>query len=223
MVNSGHFPNHFIETPIMVHPEDVPGKFSMPITRLNNLGLDVEFGLRRDDVPALTEIAKQTATLEYCPNDVARRWGNKTMAERQVAKDGGRAVMRLVSREDGSTLGFGWTGAMSDAEKEHLPKCTTTFAIRLHEDAQGKHLALPFTQAIVATTMAFCRARRIGLETWGSNRGAVRTYLKAGAELVDVESSSRPTLRQRGPGVFRTDGVPHVNDVRLYMQFPHTM
>lgn len=219
MAERTNFPNQFTE-PIVVSENDVTAKLSLPIRRLNNQGLDVVYGISRDDVPALTQIALQPSTQEYCPNDM-ERWGDQAKTQRQLAKAGGRAVMRLVSREDGQTLGFGWTGAMSDSERAHLPRCTTTFAIRMHEAAQGKHLALPFTQAILATTIAYCRARRIGLETWGSNRPAVRTYLKAGAELVDVQASARPTLQKpgRGRGIFIKDGRPHVNDVRQYMQF----
>lgn len=200
---------------------DIASTHAYPFFSLRNSGLVVVAGLRPERVADLTEIAEQVGTREYCANDIKTRWTDITTAEKQLAKDGGRAVFRLERLEDGKTMGFGWTGKSSDEEREYLPDCENTFAIRMHEASQGQGLAVPFTKAIVFGSMALYGARKIGLETWGSNTAAVRTYRRAGAELVTTKDDIRPTLHE-DEYTFLVDGVPHRRDVRLYMQFPQT-
>ena len=209
------FPTTFAETPHVIQPSDVPAKFAMTFMQLSSKGYDVVAGLDRASVPALTEIAEQEGVREFCPNDLTRRWGNGEMAAQQLAKAGGRGVLRLVNRRDNSTLGFGWTGSISEEERALLPMCENTFALRLHEAARGKKLGEPFSRAIVAGSMALWGARNIGLETWASNTAAVKTYLNAGAPLVTTKDDVRPTLNRHN---FQYQN--HRNDVRLYMNFP---
>lgn len=209
-----NFPTGFTE-PIHLTQYDVPGKYSLPFMHLESKGFAVVAGLTEDDVPALTEIASQEGTREFCPNDIATRWTDKHAARAQLAKDGGRGVLRLISLEDEQTMGYGWTGAISDKEKRLLPQCDNTFALRLHEAARGKALATPFSRAIVAGSMALWGARRIGLETWGSNTAAVKAYLGARAELVTTKDDVRPTLVKENQ-----DDEGNRRDVRLYMQYP---
>lgn len=212
-----HFPNTFEESPYILSPSDLPSQHSQYLRQLHSKGYDVAAGLTRTDVPALTEIAQQTGTVEFCPNDLKRRWGNEQMAEQQLAKEGGRGVLRLVKRRTGATHGFGWTGQIGEEEQEYLPMCENMFALRLHEASRGKKLGVPFSRIIVAGSMALWGARNIGLETWASNTAAVRTYLSAGAELVTTKDAIRPT-QVRGPGSFQHNN--HRNDVRLYMNYP---
>jgi hypothetical protein len=212
-----NFPTGFTESR-HVTQYDVPGKYSLPFIQLEHAGFAVVAGLTKEDVPALTEIAEQAGTREFCPNDIATRWTDKRAAKAQLGKDGGRGVLRLVSLEDDQTIGFGWTGAISDKEKGFLPDCENTFALRLHEAARGKKLATPFSRAIVAGSMALWGARRIGLETWGSNTPAVKAYLGAGAQLVTTKDDVRPTLIKENQ-----DKNGNRQDIRLYMQYPWSM
>lgn len=210
-----NFPNTFDETPHLLSPTDLWPAHSEYLSHLNANGFDVIAGLTRAAVPALTEISHQAGTVEFCPNDVKRRWGNETMAENQLAKDGGRGVLQLVSRRTGDTMGFGWTGKTSEDEKEYLPMCENTFALRLHEASRGKKLGAPFSRVIIAGSMALWGANNIGLETWASNTAAVRTYLSAGAELITTKDDVRPTQDRT-----KFQHEHHRNDVRLYMNYP---
>ena len=211
------FPNTFDESTHILVPTDLKASHAEHLIKLNMAGYDVVAGLRREDVPALAEIAAQEGTREYCPNDLKRRWGDEAMAEAKLAKAGGSGVLRLVSQKNGNTLGFGWTGHIDDEDQEHLPMCENIFALRLHEASRGKRLGTTFSRVIVAGSMALWGARNVGLATWASNTPAVRTYLAAGAELVTTKDDVRPTIL-RGPGKFQYEN--HRNDVRLYMQFP---
>jgi ribosomal protein S18 acetylase RimI-like enzyme len=61
---------------------------------------------------------------------------------------------------------------------------------------------------------------KVGLETWGSNTAAVRTYVKAGAQLVTTKDDLCPTLVD-DPKIPKTaDGQR--SDVRQFMRFPQT-
>lgn len=208
------FPKGFVESPYILSPNDVQLEQRVHLRQLERQGYEVVAGLRREDVPALTEVAEQEGTREFCPNDLKLRWGNEEMAERQLAKAGGRCVLRLVRKDTGDTHGFGWTGHISEEEKQYLPMCENTFALRLHEASRGKKLGMPFSRVIVAGSMALWGARNIGLETWASNTAAVRTYLAAGAELVTTKDDVRPTLDRT-----KFQHERHRNDVRLYMHF----
>lgn len=208
------FPQSFESEGIIVAPSIVQPKHAVYFDHLQQRGYEVIAGLTPTDVPALATIATQAGTREYCPGDLDHRWATEAMAEAQLAKAGGRGVMRLVSQADGSTIGFGWTGAIDTATRDLLPMCENTFALRLHEAARGKKLGAPFSRAIVAGSMALWGARSIGLETWASNTAAVKTYIAAGAELVTTKEGLRPT---RDPS-----HQPHGKrlDVRLYMHYP---
>jgi hypothetical protein len=210
-----NFPTGFEEAPHMLRPTDLRPVHSEHLSTLQSKDYDVVAGLDRTVVSELAEIAQQEGVREFCPNDLKRRWATEEMAEKQLAKDGGRGVLRLVSRKTGKTHGFGWTGKISEDEQSYLPMCENTFALRLHEAARGKKLGTPFSRIIVAGSMALWGARNIGLETWASNTPAVRTYLSAGAELVTTKDDVRPTLNRNN-----FSHQNHRNDVRLYMNYP---
>jgi hypothetical protein len=97
---------------------------------------------------------------------------------------------------DASLAGYGWTGPELCDE---LPEQTHTFAVRLGEQTRGQGLATPFNRAIVMGSMVIFGGRDIGLQTWGRNRPAVCSYLKAGPLLADTvydekEHDSRLTM-----------------------------
>lgn len=189
------------------------------IRELGSRTLTMYTGVRRVDVSAIAAIGAQEAVREFCPNDAKKRFGDEDMMEQWLTKSDGRGMFLL--KTDGQELaGYGWTGK----ELCHqLPDCTTTFAIRLNKEVirDQKGLGAPFTAAIVSGSMALYGASRIGLETWGSNTAAVRSYLKAGAELVTTQDDVRPTL-QAGRGTWEEDGRLLRRDIRQFMRFPFT-
>lgn len=215
------FPTTFADERLQLPRHGVAPAHYMPLEQLGKQGFVVEVGLMRDDVPALTEIAKQLGTQEYCPNDLARRWTDEPTAEAQLAKDGGRGVFLLRAIANNAIIGFGWTGK-AGADEQAITKYEHTFAVRLHEDARGQGLAVPFTKVIVAASMQVFRARRIGLETWASNTAAINTYAGdkgANAQLVKAVRATRPTLDTSKP-FDEKSGKHMTEDTRLYMRFP---
>ncbi|MFA5004125.1 MAG: hypothetical protein WC498_02505 [Candidatus Saccharimonadales bacterium] len=213
-----NFPDSFTENPTYIHPTNVRPSDAEPFAQLERRGFVVVAGLRESDVADLSAIAGQEGVREYCPNDIAKRWTDIPTTEKQLAKDGGRGVFRLESLETHETAAFGWTGKSSEDERALLPMCENTFALRINETYRGQRLGRPFSRAIVAGSVALFKAKKIGLETWGSNTPAVRSYLGAGALLVTTQYDRRLT---RVPELQDADGK--VRDVRLYMQYPQSM
>lgn len=215
------FPETFTTEPITVNPDEMPAELAEPFYNLQEKGFSVVIGLEPSEVPSLTEIAGQSGVLEYCARDLAERWGSYEMAERQLAKDGGRGVSLLKETATWDTAGFGWLGKASDEERGYTGG-DNTFAIRMNERFAGRGLAVDFTKALVLGGMQFFDARRIGWETWSSNPAAVNTYVRAGALLTKAVASSRPTLDPVYP--LATDGKyagKHVRpDTRLYFKDP---
>lgn len=196
---------------------DTLGQTALMQLTANNL--EVVSGLLLDDVAHITTIAHHENIREYCPNDAATRFSDQTNVEQWLGKNGGRAMflLRRISTQNSLTAsqqidGYGWTGAETCPD---LPKWQTTFAVRLNPNSQlsRKGIGSLFSTAIVSGSMALFGARHIGLETWGSNTAAVKTYLKAGAALVTTRDAIRPTLQ---------NGVDKRQDIRLFMQFSRT-
>lgn len=226
------FPTTFTETPQLVMPTDVRPNMSTIIDGLISSGYGLVAGLRREDVEDITRIAGQPGVREFCPKDLRQRWTDEAAAEKQLAKDGGRGVFRLVRLLDhldpinGDTVGYGWTGKSGDDERAKLPLCENTFAIRLDAAVAGQGLGKRFTGGIVAGSMALFGARNIGLETWASNVGAVKSYFAAGAEFVAAQNDERETLDydvacrdESRNGEY----VAYRPDTRYFMQFPQSM
>jgi hypothetical protein len=218
MAETAYFPTTFTDTPEYLYYDDFSHDQAAAAAylQLATRGLRVVSGLQPNKVADLTTISLQEGTLEFCPNDIEKRWTDIPTAERQLAKDGGRAVFRLED-ENEQTAAFGWIGASSDEERAYLPMCTNTFALRVNEHFRGQRLATPFSRLIVAGAGARHGAHDIGLETWGSNTAAVRSYLGAGALLVTTAHDRRKTRR---PELQDNEGKVH--DVRLYMRFPQS-
>jgi len=211
-----NFPTTFADKPVHLQRNgfyDIQSNDAL--RQLSEIDLVVVAGITPADVPQMANIATQDGVREFCPKDIASRWGDVNMAEAQLKKGGGRAAFLLKEVLTDAVAGYGWTG---HEPCDELPGYPVTFAVRLHEDYRGKHLAAPFSRVIVAGSMALYGARGIGLETWASNTGAVRSYLASGAELVTTRDDVRPTLKPE-PGDI--DGKRR--DVRLFMKWPHTL
>ncbi len=208
------FPTAFAEEPQLIVPGMLDEVGNAAVEQLAARDFEVVAGVRRADVPEITAIANQDGVLDFCPKDAVTRFPDADiMEENWLPKAGGRGMI-LLRRRLGRIAGYGWTGI---EPCEQLPDCTTTFAERLDERVAGQGLAAPFAVAIVSGSMAIFGAEKIGLETWGSNTAAVRTYLKAGARLVTTKDDRRPTTH---PAPNETDGKRR--DTRLYMQFDQT-
>lgn len=226
------FPTTFTDTPLVLTPQHVQPKHADIISGLESRGYGIVAGLREQDVQDITRIAGQPGVREFCPKDIRQRWTNIDATRKQLNKDGGRGVFRLVKLVDhldpidGDTVGYGWTGKSSEDERAKLPRCENTFAIRLDSAVARQGLGRRFTAGIVVGSMALFNAHNIGLETWASNVGAVKSYFGAAAEFVTGQNSERVT-RNLDEAV-RTEIIDGEEigirpDTRYYMQFPWSM
>jgi RimJ/RimL family protein N-acetyltransferase len=209
------YPTTFTDTPVSLDDFELDQVGTAAIEKLRQRGFEVVTGVRPEDVPFITEIAKQQAVREFCPKDLANRFGDREMMEQWLRKNGGRAVFLLRDIEHKQVRGYGWTGLQPC---EELPEYTTTFGVRLDERVSGQGLGTPFVAALLSGSMAAYGTERVWGETWGSNIGAVKTYLRIGAVLVGTKDDWRPTL-ETAPGV--VEGMRQ--DVRLLMKFPQTV
>lgn len=180
------------------------------IKKLGEAGLRVQLGMEPEDLEDIQEIANSNAVREFCPNDLAARFGNEQMARKWLKNGKGVFELRANNPRD-DLAGYGWTGPKQVME---VPGGDTTFAVRLSPKYSGRHLGTPFAQAIVAGSQTTFGKQNIWLETWASNVRAVGSYLHAGAQLVENTDSYRPTLY---PAKNETDGVRR--DTRLFMRF----
>jgi hypothetical protein len=185
------------------------------LAKLKQSGFEVVAGVRMADVPYITGIAQQQAVREQCPNDLAKRFGNREMMEHWLGKNGGRGVFILREIGTKQLRGYGWAGL---SQCDQLPEYANTFAVRLDEQVGGRGLGTPFVSAIFAGSKALYGTSGIWGETWGSNVGAVKTYLRVGAVLVSVADDWRPTL-----GIGHGDVYGKRRDVRLLLKFPGTL
>ena len=209
------YPTTFTNQPLSLSQFELDPAGTAAVEKLRERGFEVVIGVTHDDVPFITEIAHQHAVREQCPKDLTHRFGNQDMMAQWLGKNGGRAVFLLRDVAHQTIRGYGWTGL---EPCEQLPEYTTTFGVRLDERVSGQGLGAPFVAAILYGSMFLFGSERVWGETWGSNVGAIKTYLKVGAVLVSTKDDWRPTL-QMGPGV--VDGKRQ--DVRLLLKFPQTV
>lgn len=209
------YPASFTDRPLLLSQFELNPAGVAAVEKLHQRGFEVVVGVTTADVPFITEIAQQQAVREQCPKDMTNRFGNQDMMTQWLGKNGGRAVFLLRDREHHTIRGYGWTGL---EPCEQLPEYTTTFGVRLDERVSGQGLGAPFVAAILYGSMALFGSERVWGESWGSNVGAIKTYLKVGAVLVSTKDDWRPTL-ETGPGV--VDGKRQ--DIRILLKFPQTV
>lgn len=185
------------------------------ILKLHEAGFEVVAGIRKDDVPDITKIARQPQIREFCPHDLSERFGSSAMTKLWLGKNGGRAVFLLRETATQLIRGYGWTGC---ATSEKVLHGATTFGIRLDGKVSGRGLGLPFLTTILSGSMELYGTKYVWGETWGSNIGAVKIYARAGGELVTTEDSWRPTLNPNPNEAIR--GMRR--DIRIFLKFPAT-
>jgi hypothetical protein len=209
-----NYPTTFSETLVPLQDVDLDERGQQAIDALKGRGFEVVAGLRVADLSEIQSISHEEGVREYCPKDEGpKRFATKESTEKEWLPKG-RGMLQLRSIGDGALAGYGWTGP---EQCEELPDCPITFAERLSERFAGNGLGAPFAVAILSGSAALYGSERVGLETWGSNTAAVRTYLRAGAQLITTRDDERPTLK---PAKRETDGLRR--DVRQFMKFPHT-
>jgi hypothetical protein len=162
-------------------------------SQLNKRGLFVVEGLNILLAEQLVEASKQPHIGEYCLNDPTKRFGS---LEKVIAwQSKGRLALPLVRKAgDGALLlaGFGWMGpSKPDEDEPTIPGATTTFAIRIYENAVGQGNALPYTKAIVQANDVLYGNEGVWLEAWGDNTAALKTYEKGGFKKVAEMLGSR--------------------------------
>lgn len=206
-----NYPTTFSETLIPLQDLALDEHGSEAVATLADKGFGVYAGLRVADLDEIKAISQQEGVREYCPKDEGpKRFASRESAEGEWLPKG-RGMLQLRTLGDGALAGYGWTGPEACTQ---LPMCDTTFAERINEQYAGRGLGAPFAVAIVAGNSALYGECLVGLETWGSNTAAVRSYLKAGAQLVTTKDDVRPTLKS----ATNEDGKRR--DVRLFMRFP---
>lgn len=209
------YPTTFTDNPKKLSHVALDNAGIEAVNRLRGEGFEIVAGVQVADVQAIAEIAQQKAVLEFCPNDVAKRFGDQLMMERWLGKNGGRGVFLLREIDTQLIRGYGWAGR---SKCEQLPDYLHTFGVRLDKQVGGRGLGTPFVAAIFSGSKALYETRGIWGETWGSNAGAVKTYLRAGAVLVATTDDWRPTL-----GMEQGDAYGKRRDIRLLLKFPKTL
>lgn len=213
-----NYPATYSERLRAARAPDLAGPGAQSLAALYRAGYGVACGIRRQDVSGVTSVANQPGVREFCPNDATMRFASVEKMEGWLTKGGGRGFFQLFS---GAKLaGYGWTGAETCPE---LPDSLTTFAVRLNAGGgfTGQGLAHHFANVIVDASVAYYGACNIGLETWQSNVAAVKSYERAGAELITSRADARPTLTAE-PDFLTAAGEAYVRDTRSYMQFTRT-
>jgi ribosomal protein S18 acetylase RimI-like enzyme len=203
------FPTDFDDQTQPLPVEKLGEQGRQAVQDLADRGYEVHTGLTEGYATAIAEMCLEPSIKEYCPRDSGERFKDLSATARWLSK--GRGMFLLLKREAGNlTLaGYGWGGA---ATSDHVPGGQSTFAIRISETAQGQGLAAPFTHLIVAGSAALYGATEMWSEAWQSNAGAVHVYQKVGFEIVDQETTERPTA---------SGGT--VSDTRFYMRIPNEL
>ncbi len=198
------FPTMLVDNPELIKAEQLNLEGAMALKTLADKGYEVCSGLNIEYADIITGLCRQPAIREYCPNDIATRFANRQATVKWLA--GGRAVYLLlpIGASDSTQLaGYGWLGAKQNSR---VPGGQVTFALRISPDHQGKGLATPFSQAMLADAQSVYHVSHVWLETWQSNAGAVHVYHKLGFKDVSKKADRRPSLSGE-----------EVEDVRIYM------
>ncbi len=160
---------------------------------------------------------------EYCAND-GTRFGTLKATKKWIAKGGGRGLVAIytvggntgqelteadlaqLTSDDVHMVADGWSGF--DLNK-HIPGADITTAYRNSEE--GTRLAyerrkgpddkfklgLPLGELVIGAGIGLygAAAKKVSLETWGTNTKARTLYEQMGFELVATKEDTRPTLK----------------------------
>lgn len=211
------YPTAFAETLTPLDAKLLDDAGQKALTSLGRLGLGVYVGFRREDVSEVGRIAQEEGVVEFCPrdgnpDDPKARFPDEERAEAWQQR--GPGMFQLRSLADFTLGAYSWTRPETCS---FIPGQETTSAFRVSKKLAGKGIGTLLAAVTVSGAAGLYGAKNIGLETWASNTGAVRAYLKSGATLVTTKDDYRPTLR---PDERETNGIRR--DVRLFMRFPWT-
>ncbi len=213
------FPNAFTEESTDLREVSMSERGADALQLLHDKGFYIVAGLQKADVPEIMDIARDPMVREFCPNDV-RRFSEP---EAWLAKGRAAFLMRAIDTED--LVGYSWSGI---EQCDELPDHPVTTAFRSMAKGTGLGLVIvteESTRALHGANLG------IGLETWASNTGAVKTYMRAGAQLMATSSEERNALTGEISRVVRPtqtedptntviNGVTYRPDTRLFMAFP---
>jgi hypothetical protein len=192
--------------------------------QLHGAGFEAFGGLRRADLPEITAIVRTDPVKEYCPNDLEKRLADEQMTEGWLEDGKGFVLLRRIG--DKAIGGYGWTSEqkspVDEHKRPHIPGQLVTFAERLGPLAAGRKLGAPFAVVIVSTGVALHGARNVGFESWGSNTGAIKSYVRAGAVITSTADDYRPTLNPSKSEKLDQDHPGKRRDVRLFGMFTRT-
>lgn len=190
-----------LDIPVATLSNDANQSFST----LAEKGYIIKEGLTKEIIEQLQNIITEDSIREYCPKDQSERFTNVQIAENWMQK--GRAFYVLLHAENNSSIitiaGYGWIG---EKQTSLVPGGETTFSLRISEQHQGNGLAGPFSACMLSAAQEKYGAKKLWLETWASNRGAVHIYHKLGFHNVAEKEDQRPSLV-----------APQINDTRIYM------
>lgn len=122
--------------------------------------------------------------MQHTPNDAAKRFSDVDAANSWHESDKSPHVYSLRDRTSNELAGLAWF-----RWKQHdmlTPEYNATFAIRLYDNARGKHLSYPFA-ANIHTDFQLHQANELAglwLETDTDNVAAQQLYHKLGYVAV---------------------------------------
>ncbi len=195
------FPTQYVEATDHVKPSGLDAVGQAALAKLHDAGYQLQHGLTKDYADAIRELATQPSICMYCIKDGTSRFCDQDATSRWLEK--GRAVFLLIESSSGNVAGYAWAGPETTP---HIPEGKVTVAMRISEDYQGRGLATPYLQAVIAATRHFYDADGFWLESWQSNAGAVHVYQKVGFTPVTQE-----------PGNRALPSGDTISDIRLYM------
>jgi ribosomal protein S18 acetylase RimI-like enzyme len=198
------FPDDYVTTPQPLPNPQMSESGQAAVQLLKSKGYDVQAGLTPDYADAIKKLSNEPSIKEYCPKDSAERFASRQAAAQWLSKR--RATYLLLCKLDDGSLelaGYGWVGTKRSPK---VPGGETTFSLRIGERHQGKGLAAPFSECMLAAAAATYGAAHMWLETWASNGGAVHIYHKLGFNTITEQPDKRPSLTGH-----------MVDDTRLYM------
>lgn len=198
------FPEHYDQELQPLPLQQMSESSQQAVQTLESKGYIVKAGLTPYYADAINKLSQEPSIKEYCPKDLSERFTTRQTTEQWLSKK--RATYLLLHKSDDGSLdlaGYGWVGTK---QSPLVPGGEVTFSVRVSEKHQGKGLAAPFSESMLAAAKATYGASNLWLETWASNGGAVHIYHKLGFNDVAEKPDERPSL------------VGHkVADTRIYM------
>ncbi|MEO7904705.1 MAG: hypothetical protein ABIR91_02840 [Candidatus Saccharimonadales bacterium] len=149
----------------------------------------IEYGWTIELAQQVVDASRQSAIMQYTPNDAAKRFRDVNAANSWHGSDKSPRVYNLRDRTNNELAGLAWFSWRQHdmLESEH----NATFAIRLYDSARGKHLSYPFAASIHSDFQLYQADELAGLwlETGTDNVAAQQLYHKLGYVAASRDES----------------------------------